>query len=44
VARRRRAGAVALLRAVALLGTERQRLQAAAAADALVADGVDEPA
>jgi hypothetical protein len=43
VARKRRAGAVALLRTVAVLGTERQRMQAAAAADALVASGVDEP-
>jgi Domain of unknown function (DUF1841) len=43
-ARRRRAGAVALLRAVAQLGTEQQRKEAAGAADALVASGVDEPA
>src|SRR5690606_38541641 len=42
-ARKRRAGAVALLRTVAVLGTGRQREKAAAAADALVASGVEEP-
>jgi Domain of unknown function (DUF1841) len=43
-ARRPRAGAVGLLRVIASVGTESQREQAAAAADALVASGVDEPA
>jgi Domain of unknown function (DUF1841) len=43
-ARRTRAGAVGLLRVIASVGTESQREQAAAAADALVARGVDEPA
>jgi hypothetical protein len=42
-ARKQRAGAVALLRTVAVLGTDRQREQAAAAADALVASGAEEP-
>jgi hypothetical protein len=42
-ARKRRAGAVGLLRAIAVLGTEPQREQAAAAADVLVASGVAEP-
>jgi Domain of unknown function (DUF1841) len=42
-ARRRRTGAVALLRAIAVLGTDREREQAAAAADALVVEGVAEP-
>ncbi|WP_142049865.1 DUF1841 family protein [Pseudonocardia kunmingensis] len=43
-ARKRIPGAVALLRVIAILGTPRQREQAAAGADALVAGGVDEPA
>jgi Domain of unknown function (DUF1841) len=43
-ARKRRAGAVGLLRLIAVLGTEPQREQAAVAADALVASGVGEPA
>jgi hypothetical protein len=43
-ARRRRSGAVALLRTIGLLGSESEREAAAAAADALVAGGVDEPA
>jgi hypothetical protein len=42
-ARKRRAGAVGLLRAIAVLGTDAQREQAAAAADELVAGGVAEP-
>ncbi|WP_345611849.1 DUF1841 family protein [Pseudonocardia adelaidensis] len=42
-ARRKRAGAVGLLRVIAALGTDAQREQAAVAADALVAGGVDEP-
>jgi hypothetical protein len=42
--RKQRVGAVALLRTIAVLGTERQREQAAAGADALVASGIDEPA
>jgi hypothetical protein len=42
-ARKRRAGAVGLLRVIAVLGTEPQRERAAAAADALVASGVAEP-
>jgi uncharacterized protein DUF1841 len=42
-ARKRRAGAVGLLRVIAVLGTEQQREQAAAAADVLVASGIDEP-
>ncbi|WP_219413227.1 DUF1841 family protein [Pseudonocardia nigra] len=41
---RKRTGALALLRCIAVLGTERQRAQAAAAADALAARGVAEPA
>jgi len=43
-ARRKRPGAVGLLRVIAALGTDAQREQAAAAADALVAKGVHEPA
>ncbi|OZM81817.1 DUF1841 family protein [Pseudonocardia sp. MH-G8] len=43
-ARKRLPGAVGLLRVIAVLGTQRQREQAAAGADALVAGGVDEPA
>jgi hypothetical protein len=43
-ARRPRAGAVGLLRAIAVLGTAQQREQAAAAADALTAGGTDGPA
>jgi hypothetical protein len=42
-ASKRRPGAVGLLRAIAVLGAEPQREQAAAAADALVAGGVREP-
>src|SRR5439155_16409061 len=42
--RRERPGAVGLLRVIAALGTDAQRQQAAAAADALVASGVEEPA
>ncbi|WP_147257823.1 DUF1841 family protein [Pseudonocardia hierapolitana] len=41
--RNRRSGAVGLLRLIAVLGTDRQREQAAAAADALVESGVREP-
>jgi Domain of unknown function (DUF1841) len=40
---KRRPGAVGLLRAIAVLGGERRREQAAAAADALVARGVGAP-
>jgi hypothetical protein len=43
-ARKRLPGAVGLLRVIAVLGTQRQREQATAGADALVAGGVDEPA
>ncbi len=42
-ARKKRAGAVGLLRVIAALGTDAQREKAAAAADALVAGGVGEP-
>jgi Domain of unknown function (DUF1841) len=41
--RRQRPGAVALLRVLAQLGTDRQRTEAASGADALVAAGVEEP-
>jgi hypothetical protein len=43
VARRKRVGAVALLRVVAVLGTDAQRERAAAAADELVGRGAREP-
>ncbi len=42
-ARRQRSGALGLLRVIAVLGTEAQRKQAAAAADGLAASGVGEP-
>lgn len=41
--RKRRPGAVGLLRLIAVLGTEPQREQAAAAADGMVASGATEP-
>jgi hypothetical protein len=44
VAKQRRAGALGLLRLLAILGTDVQRAQAAAGADALAAAGVSAPA